>query len=159
MAVLTGKNVLKPYIKKATGYIKSLLSSQHVEMDNGKTLQFTIDEISNILTNKYSYEQIGNTVLKFERGVLMQWGAVTLGKASSAGGIVTSTVTLVTPFYNNQYHIFLSPYNNGNVTNSYWAGDGGGNDARTTNSFQVGCKNQSTIYEIKFVYLAIGRWK
>ena len=72
MAVLTGKNVFKPYIKKTTGYIKSLLSSQHVEMDNGKTLQFTIDEISNILTNKFSYKQIGNTVLKFESGVLMQ---------------------------------------------------------------------------------------
>ena len=38
MAVLTEKQILKPYIKKATGYIKSLLSAQHVEMNNGSPL-------------------------------------------------------------------------------------------------------------------------
>lgn len=46
MPILTDKQILRPYIKKTTGYIKSLLSSQHVEMSNGKTLQATIDEIS-----------------------------------------------------------------------------------------------------------------
>lgn len=50
MAVLAEKQVLKPYIKKTTGYIKSLLSSQHVEMNNGITLQSTVDQINNNLT-------------------------------------------------------------------------------------------------------------
>ena len=38
MAILTGKNVFKPYIKKTTGYIKSLLSSQHVENEGWKNI-------------------------------------------------------------------------------------------------------------------------
>ena len=50
MSILTGKQVLKPYIKKTTGYIKSLLSSQHVEMNNGITLQSNVDQINNNLT-------------------------------------------------------------------------------------------------------------
>lgn len=50
MSILDGKQVLKPYIKKTTGYIKSLLSSQHVEMKDGKTLQTTVEEIDNNLT-------------------------------------------------------------------------------------------------------------
>lgn len=45
MAILAGKEIIKPYIKKSTGYIKSLLSAQHVEMKKGKTLQTSIDEI------------------------------------------------------------------------------------------------------------------
>ena len=49
MAVLAEKQVLKPYIKKAAGYIKSLLSAQHVEMNNGITLQSAVDEIHNNL--------------------------------------------------------------------------------------------------------------
>ena len=53
MSILTGKQVLKPYIKKATGYIKSLLSSQHVEMNDGKTLQTAFDEINNNLMHQY----------------------------------------------------------------------------------------------------------
>lgn len=56
MSVSTGKQVLKPYIKKTTGYVKSLLSSQHVEMKNGKTLQTAVDEINGnlILLNNNS---------------------------------------------------------------------------------------------------------
>ena len=49
MSILTEKQILKPYIKKATGYIKSLLSAQHVEMNNGITLQSTVDQINNNL--------------------------------------------------------------------------------------------------------------
>ncbi|MCB7303117.1 hypothetical protein NE683_02000 [Bariatricus massiliensis] len=56
MSILTGKQVLKPYIKKTTGYIKSLLSAQHVEMNNGITLQSAVDEINNNLTTLNSYD-------------------------------------------------------------------------------------------------------
>lgn len=51
MAILTGKEIIKPYIKKSAGYIKSLLSSKHVEMDDGNTLQTTINDINNNLTD------------------------------------------------------------------------------------------------------------
>ena len=76
MSILTGKQVLKPYIKKATGYIKSLLSSQHVEMDNGKTLQSAVDEINNNLTH-YIVEQGSNSngnYRKWSDGTLEMWG-------------------------------------------------------------------------------------
>lgn len=49
MSIITGNEIIKPYIKKATGYIKSLLSAQHVEIENGATLQTAIDEIDNNL--------------------------------------------------------------------------------------------------------------
>lgn len=55
MAILTGKEILRPYIKKTTGYIKSLISSQHVEMNNGITLQSTIDGINiNLIYEEYN---------------------------------------------------------------------------------------------------------
>lgn len=56
MSILSGKEVIKPYIKKATGYIKSLVSSQHVEMNDGKTLQAAVDELDGKLTNLNSYD-------------------------------------------------------------------------------------------------------
>lgn len=56
MAILTGKQILKPYFKKASGYIKSLLSSQHVEMNDGRTLQTTIDTLNkNLTVSKWIY--------------------------------------------------------------------------------------------------------
>lgn len=45
MALLPETKILKPYIKKAGGYIKSLLSSHHVKMDDDTTLQTTIDTL------------------------------------------------------------------------------------------------------------------
>lgn len=50
MAIIAGKEILRPYIKKAAGYIKSLISSQHVEMSDGMTLQSAIDKINNNLS-------------------------------------------------------------------------------------------------------------
>lgn len=58
MAILTEKKILKPYIKKAAGYVKSSLSSAHVEMNDGKTLQTTIDDLTNNLTH-YPIKQSG----------------------------------------------------------------------------------------------------
>lgn len=51
MPIITGKEILRPYLKIASGYIKSLLPAQHVEMDNGKSLQISIDEINQNFTN------------------------------------------------------------------------------------------------------------
>ena len=53
MAIITGKEILRPYLKKTTGYIKSLLSAQHVEMDDGQSLQTAVDEINNNLTYEF----------------------------------------------------------------------------------------------------------
>lgn len=53
MSILTGTETIKPYIKRASGYIKSLLSSQHVVMKNGETLQTAVDEINNNLAYEF----------------------------------------------------------------------------------------------------------
>lgn len=80
MSILTEKQILKPYIKKATGYIKSLLSAQHVEMNNGITLQSTVDQINNNLTllnSNLSYEYGSNSnghYKKYADGRLEMWG-------------------------------------------------------------------------------------
>lgn len=52
MALLPETELLKPYIKKAGGYVKSLLSSHYVKMDDEKTLQAAFDILSNTLTTK-----------------------------------------------------------------------------------------------------------
>lgn len=75
MSILTEKQILKPYIKKATGYIKSLLSAQHVEMNNGITLQSAVDEIHNNLIDSV-IERGGtryNGYTKWKSGKLEQW--------------------------------------------------------------------------------------
>ena len=53
MSIIAGTEIVKPYVKKAAGYIKSLLSAQHVAMNNGMTLQSTVDEINNNLSFSY----------------------------------------------------------------------------------------------------------
>lgn len=76
MAILTDKQIIRPFIKKSSGYIKSLLSSQHVEMNDGKTLQTAVDEINNYLTY-YIVEEITNsygTYRKWTNGTLEMWG-------------------------------------------------------------------------------------
>ena len=76
MPILTGKEIIRPYIKKSAGYIKSLLSSKHVEMDDGKTLQTTVNDINNNLTY-YIVEQETNsngTYRKWSDGTLEMWG-------------------------------------------------------------------------------------
>lgn len=45
MAILQGKEILNPFIHKAGGYVKSLLSSNHVEMNDGNTLQNAMDHM------------------------------------------------------------------------------------------------------------------
>ena len=53
MAIISGKQILKPFIKRASGYVKSLLSAEHVEMGDGSTLQETVNELNSNLTHKY----------------------------------------------------------------------------------------------------------
>lgn len=43
MAIITGKDLFKPFICRTAGYVKSLLSSEHIEMNSGITLQEATD--------------------------------------------------------------------------------------------------------------------
>lgn len=83
MSILTEKQILKPYIKKATGYIKSLLSAQHVEMKDGKTLQTSLDEINSNLGYEFGSKSIGagsnemGYYKKYTDGRLEMWATIT----------------------------------------------------------------------------------
>ena len=56
MTIATDSKIIKPYIKTTNGYMKTLLSSHHIETTAGKTLQAVIDELNDNLTGLSSYE-------------------------------------------------------------------------------------------------------
>lgn len=55
MAITDIKKKIEPYVKSATGYIKYLLSSDHVVMDNGKTLQEEVNALNSNLSQLKVY--------------------------------------------------------------------------------------------------------
>ncbi len=51
MAILTTVKKFIPYVKTTAGYVAYRLSSQAVQMDNGKTLEATVSELNSKLNN------------------------------------------------------------------------------------------------------------
>lgn len=51
MAILTTIKKFIPYVKTTAGYVAYRLSSQAVQMDNGKTLEATVSELNTKLDN------------------------------------------------------------------------------------------------------------
>lgn len=51
MAILDLKEKIEPFRKNATGYVKQLLSSDHVVMSDGTTLQTKMDSLNSALDN------------------------------------------------------------------------------------------------------------
>lgn len=87
MSILVGKQVLRPFIRKASGYVKSLLSSEHVEMNSGSTLQETMNEITN---NLHTHETLINGKFDTEsttgRFSMMRCSSSTMGAGSQIYG-------------------------------------------------------------------------
>lgn len=50
MAILDLKEKIEPFRKNATGYVKQLLSADHVVMSDGTTLQTKMDSLNSALT-------------------------------------------------------------------------------------------------------------
>lgn len=46
MAILDLKKKIEPYVKTATGYVKQMLSSKHVVMEDGADLETTVTELN-----------------------------------------------------------------------------------------------------------------
>lgn len=61
MAILDLKKKIEPYVKTATGYVKQMLSSKHVVMENGTDLETTVTELNRKLTYSSDEKQIGYT--------------------------------------------------------------------------------------------------
>lgn len=87
MAILTGKQVLRPFIRKTAGYIKSLLSSDHVEMEDGKTLQTAVEDITSELhAHKLSIDKKFDSDNTNGRFSMMRCTPSTLGAGSQTYG-------------------------------------------------------------------------
>ena len=55
MAILDLKEKIEPFRKNATGYVKQLLSADHVVMSDGTTLQTKMDSLNSALKSAIKY--------------------------------------------------------------------------------------------------------
>ena len=68
MAILDLKKKIEPYLKTATGYVKQMLSSKHVIMEDGNDLETTVTELNrkikeqNTLWDGFLYMQGGQEI-------------------------------------------------------------------------------------------------
>ena len=63
MAILDLKKKIEPYLKTATGYVKQMLSSKHVIMEDGNDLETTVTELNrNIIS--VEHKDIGIHVVR-----------------------------------------------------------------------------------------------
>lgn len=51
MAILSAKQKIEPYIKTASGYVKNLLSDEHIVLNSGQTLKELGVELENMVKN------------------------------------------------------------------------------------------------------------
>ena len=58
MAILDLKKKIEPYLKTATGYVKQMLSSKHVVMEDGNDLETTVTELNRNTLNITKTENI-----------------------------------------------------------------------------------------------------
>lgn len=98
---------------------------------------------------------LGEDYIKYENGLLIQWGVTSHGNAITAG----SKVTLPVPYKNINYKVILSPTRNGSIVTKFWVGDIGGNTNRTINTFEVYSSAEHGTYTRNFEWFTIGKWK
>lgn len=110
MAILDLKEKLEPYKKKATGYIKQMLSSKHVVMEDGTDLETKVSAINSDLTEVKKIRYKTYKVTKnFVAGVntVMSIGSNKVGDKEVPKRIVSISGVLK---YKNNYHcIPVSP--------------------------------------------------
>ena len=98
---------------------------------------------------------LGEDYIKYENGLLIQWGVTSHGNAITAG----SKVTLPVPYKNINYKVILSPTRNGSIVTKFWVGDIGGNTNRTISTFEVYSSAEHGTYTRNFEWFTIGKWK
>ena len=93
MAILDLKKKIEPYLKTATGYVKQMLSSKHVIMEDGNDLETTVTELNrktkeqNTLWDGFLYMQGGQEVKlstpidQTKSGIVLVWSFVENEKA------------------------------------------------------------------------------
>lgn len=100
--------------------------------------------------------EIGEKYIKFENGILVQWGNTTQGK----GITVESDINLPIPYKDAEYSIVATPQRNGSLIEKFWIGDKGGNNANKTEShFNISSYCNIDNYEKSLNWITIGSWK
>lgn len=101
-----------------------------------------------------STSEVGNNYIKFANGILIQWGSTTHGPYAT----VTSTVNLPIPYKDNTYRVQATPSRNCQSCTGHWLGDVGGNNKKTTKSFQLTAKYNNSAYDKDWEWITIGCW-
>lgn len=101
--------------------------------------------------------EFGDGYIKYTNGTLICYGGFTAG---------TTTVTLdgysinfPVPFKDTAYKIIAIPDYNGNIINSYWIGNAGGNREKYPNAIRISWYKSASNYSVGFSWYAIGHWK
>ncbi len=103
MAILGTIKKFIPYVKTTAGYVAYRLSSQAVQMDNGKTLETTISDLNNKLVYKVetgSGNGINGNYIKWSDGTLEVWATKILingGIKNAYGPLYQGTATWTYP--------------------------------------------------------------
>ena len=102
MAILTTIKKFMPYVKTTAGYVAYRLSSQAVQMDNGKTLETTVGELNNKLVYKVETGS-GNGI----NGNYTKWSDGTLNGFNIP--FVLSSISSISPSHIINFPLVLNP--------------------------------------------------
>lgn len=113
MAILDLKKKIEPYVKTATGYVKQMLSSKHVVMENGTDLETTVTELNRnmpivieatnmgVITGGYSYYYFIYKINNIKYCKI--YGSWT--------GVLNTTTTVGALHYGTVENLRITPYN------------------------------------------------
>ncbi len=133
-------------VSKLANNLTTTVAGYALDARQGKVLDAKIGLLNSTLGEDY---------IKYENGLLIQWGVTSHGNAITAG----SKVTLPVPYKNINYKVILSPTRNGSIVTKFWVGDIAGNTNRTINTFEVYSFAEHGEYTRNFEWFTIGKWK
>lgn len=106
MAILDLKKKIEPYLKTATGYVKQMLSSKHVVMEDGNDLETTVTELNRKIDpyRVIDFNTTGRTTyVKYANGVMIQFGTISVSYTDGYG-----TAAFTHPFIDTSYVFFTT---------------------------------------------------
>ena len=128
-----------------------------VHMDN-QTLNY--DGLFNLGGKPMNYEIItsSNTIaIKYANGLLLCAGHTSF--AATTAITAKADVVFPVPFKDTGYYFGSNVQRNGSIVTSYWEGDVGGNNIRTTAKTSISHSKTNGNYGIAYNWFAIGFWK
>ena len=94
MAISSTIKTIIPYIKEAGNYVKMMISSQAVKMNDGKDLETTITELNNKLTDSgWVNCTMGNGIKAYNNDIINVPKVRKIGNVVYLKGVVENTTT------------------------------------------------------------------